>query len=249
MNYNVEINGLQVEAHYNENTINEIFIPLLKKLTGMYAQKQERILVMLAAPPGAGKSTLLSFLEYLSKEQSDIEEIQAIGMDGFHHYQDYLLSHSTELDGEVIPMVKIKGAPITFDLDGLTERIQQIKTMDKCGWPIYDRTLHNPVDNVITVTKNIILLEGNYLLLNRLGWKDLAGFADFTIFVSADEDMLFNRLLERKARTVDSLDEAKAFVEYSDMRNAREVLNNSIDADLTLKVTEDDDYVIINKSY
>ena len=217
MDYNVEINGLLVNAQYNQRTINEIFLPLLKDLTELYHKKRERILVMLAAPPGAGKSTLLSFLEYLSKNNPSLEEIQAIGMDGFHHYQDYLLNHTIELDGEVIPMVKIKGAPITFDLDKLRSRVKQIKEKPICKWPIYDRNLHNPIDNVITIDKNIVLLEGNYLLLNEDGWCDLSNYADYTIFLSGDEDMLYNRLVERKARTVATLEEAKQFVEYSDM--------------------------------
>ena len=159
MDYNVEINGLLVNAQYNQRTINEIFLPLLKDLTELYHKKRERILVMLAAPPGAGKSTLLSFLEYLSKNNPSLEEIQAIGMDGFHHYQDYLLNHTIELDGEVIPMVKIKGAPITFDLDKLRSRVKQIKEKPICKWPIYDRNLHNPIDNVITIDKTLYYLK------------------------------------------------------------------------------------------
>ena len=81
---------------------------------------------MLAAPPGAGKSTLLDFLEYLSKNTDGVKEIQTIGMDGFHHYQDYLLSHETVRDGKTIKMVEIKGAPITFDLDALSKRVQLV---------------------------------------------------------------------------------------------------------------------------
>ncbi|MBQ8489589.1 MAG: nucleoside/nucleotide kinase family protein [Pseudobutyrivibrio sp.] len=242
MDYNVEINGLLVNAQYNQRTINEIFLPLLKDLTELYHKKRERILVMLAAPPGAGKSTLLSFLEYLSKNNPSLEEIQAIGMDGFHHYQDYLLNHTIELDGEVIPMVKINGAPITFDLDKLRSRVKQIKEKPICKWPIYDRNLHNPIDNVITIDKNIVLLEGNYLLLNEDGWCDLSNYADYTIFLSGDEDMLYNRLVERKARTVATLEEAKQFVEYSDMRNVRTVLNYSMPANLTLHISADGDY-------
>ena len=76
IDYNVNINGLDIEAGYNEQDVAEIFVPLLKQLSELQKKKGRRILVMLAAPPGAGKSTLLSFLEKLSKETEGVEEIQ-----------------------------------------------------------------------------------------------------------------------------------------------------------------------------
>ena len=105
MEYNACINGYDIQAHYSEQNIEEIFIPLLKRLTKMQQEKGRRILVMLAEPPGAGKSTLLDFLEHLSKTTDGVKAIQTIGMDGFHHYQDYLLSHETVRDGKIIKMV------------------------------------------------------------------------------------------------------------------------------------------------
>ena len=65
MKYNVDINGYHVEADFSQDSIDNIFIPLLRKLTDMQKEKGARILVMLAAPPAAGKSTLVSFLKYL----------------------------------------------------------------------------------------------------------------------------------------------------------------------------------------
>ena len=62
MEYKVNINGIDVNAYYSEKAINSLFIPLLKQLSSLHANKQRRILVMLAAPPGAGKSTLVSSL-------------------------------------------------------------------------------------------------------------------------------------------------------------------------------------------
>ena len=245
MEYSACINGYDITAHYSEENVNEIFIPLLQRLTKMQQEKGRRILVMLAAPPGAGKSTLLDFLEHLSKITDDVKEIQTIGMDGFHHYQDYLLGHETVRDGKTIKLVEIKGAPITFDLEALKDRIQLVSGGANCGWPTYDRNLHNPVENTIQITSDIVLLEGNYLLLNEEGWRDLSSFADYTIFISADEAMLRNRLVERKAKNT-PLEQAKEFVEKSDMRNALEVLHNSKKADLHLHINSDDEYNVIN---
>ena len=68
MKYSAKINGIDVVAYYDDETIRNLFVPLLNRLSAMHAEKQNRILVMLAAPPGAGKSTLVSFLDDLAKE-------------------------------------------------------------------------------------------------------------------------------------------------------------------------------------
>ncbi|MBQ7468882.1 MAG: nucleoside/nucleotide kinase family protein [Pseudobutyrivibrio sp.] len=239
MDYKVMINGLAVDAFYSEECVGEIFIPLLKRLTDLQRLKNRRILVMLAAPPGAGKSTLCSFLEKLSKETNGVTPLQAIGMDGFHRRQEYLTSHTTIRDGKEIKKVEIKGAPETFDLDLMRSRIELITKEDTLGWPIYDRTLHNPVDNAIQVESDIVLLEGNYLLLNQPGWDDISKYADYTISIVADENQLRQRLIERKALSGNSIEKATAFVDYSDMVNVKTCLNCSKEADLVLQVKSD----------
>jgi pantothenate kinase len=242
--YNVNINGIDVNAKYSEATINSVFMPLLERLTAMQKEKGGRILVMLAAPPGAGKSTLSSFLEVLSKESDDICNVQAIGMDGFHRRQEYLLSHDTKRDGKTIKMVEIKGAPITFDLEKLTVAIKRVAAGDICGWPSYNRHLHNPVEDTYTVTEKIVILEGNYLLLDEDGWRDLRKYADYTIRLVAEENFLRDRLIDRKAKSGNSLEKAIAFVDFSDMENVRICLNNSLDADLTLALDGNENFFI-----
>lgn len=242
MQFDIEINGIMVHAAYTEENINEIFIPLLKNLKAMQESAKKRILVMLAAPPGAGKSTLLAFLQYLSEHTDGLTPIQIIGMDGFHHYQDYLLSHTTIRDGKEIPMVKIKGAPITFDLPLLEERIKKVANGETVGWPTYNRMTHNPKENDISVTGNIVLLEGNYLLLEEDGWRNLRQYADYTVKISADEAFLQKRLTDRKIKSGTTPEEAAAFVSYSDMVNVHTCLTKSGNADLEITVLSDGTY-------
>ena len=217
--HKVLINGIEVAARYSEQAVNEIFVPLLEKLTGMQRAAGKRILVLLAAPPGAGKSTLASFLERLSRERAGLCPVQAVGMDGFHRRQEYLLEHTTERDGRTIRMVEIKGAPVTFDLEKLLSAVRRVAAGENCGWPVYDRLLHNPVEDSVTVDGEIVLLEGNYLLLDEDGWRELAAYADYTISVSAGEELLRNRLIDRKSHTGVAEDAAVRFVDFSDMPN------------------------------
>ena len=236
------INGIEVAARYSDRAVNGIFVPLLEKLTAMQRAAGRRILVLLAAPPGAGKSTLARFLERLSRERAGLCPMQAVGMDGFHRRQEYLLSHTTERDGQTIRMVEIKGAPVTFDLEKLLSAVRRVAAGETCGWPVYDRLLHNPVEDALTVDGEIVLLEGNYLLLDEEGWRDVAAYADYTVSVSAGEELLRNRLIDRKIHTGVAEDAAVRFVDYSDMPNVRLCLAGSAPADLRLRLDDLGDY-------
>ena len=239
MKYPANINGIDIVAYYSEKTIRELLVPLLKRMSAMYSEKQHRILVMLAAPPGAGKSTLVNFLDYLAKETVPEISFQGIGMDGFHRRQEYLLSHTVSVDGKEIPMVEVKGAPVTFDLERLKKKIAEVTEGHICTWPQYDRLLHNPVEDAITINANVVLLEGNYLLLNTEGWKTLSAYADYTISLFADEELLRERLLDRRTATGVKKADAVKFVDFSDMANVKLCLEKTKAADLELEVTHD----------
>ena len=238
MDYLFNNNGIEIKATYNVEEINGIFIPLLKHLSKMQDEKSGRLLVMLAAPPGAGKSTLSSFLEYLARDIIPDKKVQAIGMDGFHRRQDYLTSHTALVDGREVLMVDIKGAPITFDLNAFTEKIKTMMSEKRCGWPVYNRLLHNPVEDAVVVDGDIVILEGNYLLLDEDGWRNLSDLADYTISINADPKMLKERLIERKISTGSSREKAIKFVEFSDMANVTLCLEKTKSADLELHLSK-----------
>ncbi len=242
MEYSVRINGIDVSAEYTERAVREIFLPLLRRLTEMRREKGKRLLAMLAAPPGAGKSTRASFLQKLSRECGALEDIQAIGMDGFHRRQEVLQSRFVLRGGNRVSMVEIKGAPVTFDLEKLTESLKKVASGAVCGWPAYDRMLHNPVENAVTVDGGLVLLEGNYLLLDEDGWRDLSAFADLTVSVRAEEEMLRSRLIDRRIKTGVDRERAVRFVDFSDMPNVRLCLAKTLPADVRLRVGPDGDY-------
>ncbi len=247
MIYKTKINGLDVQAYYSEGSINDIFLPLINHLTDMVKEKGKRIIVMLAAPPGAGKSTLAHFLGHLSEITDGVLSVLPVGMDGFHHYQDYLDTHTMVRSGKTHLMKEYKGAPETFDLPKLKEKVRRISEGEDCGWPEYYRIAHNPIDDAIHIHGEIILIEGNYLLLDLGGWKDLRRYADYTIKIVADENLLKKRLTDRKALSGISREEAEAFVENSDLYNVRTCLKYTIgETDLALRLMEDDSLVLLH---
>lgn len=242
--YLFTVNGLEMETVYNEDTIEQVFWPLLSKLTVMQKEKKERLIVFMAAPPAVGKTTLCQFLEHLSKEREDITDIQAIGLDGFHYHSDYINTHSAMVMGKEIPMKQVKGCPETYDTEKLQEKLSKIK-QERILWPIYDRKIHDVVEDVIEVSGDIILIEGNWLLLKEEPWKSMKKFADYTILIRSEEEMLKERLIGRKVKGGLTRKEAEDWYIQSDSVNVRRVLETSMDGDCMMQVEEDNDYSMI----
>ncbi|MCR0263074.1 nucleoside/nucleotide kinase family protein [[Clostridium] innocuum] len=232
------VNGFPVTAAYEREDVETIFLPLLHDLSKLQKEKGRRILVFLAAPPAVGKSTLASVLAHLSAADEQLCDIQDIGLDGFHYPQHYLNSHSMMKEGIKVPLRDVKGCPETFDIKKLTEALRIIRDQD-ITWPVYDRNLHDVVEDQIQIHKKILLLEGNWLLLQEEGWKQLKQFCDYSIFIRAEEDMLKERLIERKIKGGLTRRKAEEFYEHSDGRNVQRVLQHSMPADLTLRLSKD----------
>lgn len=244
MIYKELINGLETEAYFSEDNITNIFLPLLDKLVSLHSEKQKRIVCFIAAAPGTGKSTLVSFLEYLFRNHNKTLKLQSLGMDGFHRCQDYLLTHTAMVDNKEIKMVDIKGNPITFDVDRLNYKLNELVTSKTLKWPVYDRTLHNPIEDKIEVDGDIILVEGNYLLLDYPKWNELTKSADYTIYIDADIDDLKDRLITRKAKSSLSYEEAVRFVNNSDLKNAVICKTHSVAPNLKLFTNKNGEYFI-----
>lgn len=227
MEKELQVNGFKLHAVYNDEFINQQIKPLIVSWQQQAATQQRRIIVFLAAPPGAGKSTLALFIESLC------DDIQALSLDGFHYPQQYLKSHSLVIHDEEVLMSKIKGSAETFDTHAFKKHLEQLAG-DDCWWPIYDRNLHDVVDHQIHVTKPIVLIEGNWLLLNELPWNEMVKAADATMFIHAELKLLKERLIERKIRGGSSPEEALHFYETSDRINCERVMKHSLPADIEI---------------
>ena len=139
-------------------------------------------------------------------------------------------------------MKTVKGCPETYDTEKLQKKLDKIK-QENILWPIYDRNIHDVVEDVTEVTKDIVLIEGNWLLLNEEPWKSIKEIADYTILIQSAEETLKERLIGRKIKGGLSREEAEAWYVNSDSVNVKRVLHTSIPGDLMLKVEKDGDYV------
>ncbi len=243
--YNMEINGLRQDVKFSTAAIEEIFMPFLHELTDLKLMLDRKVIAYLVGPPGSGKTALAQFLEQLSRERPEVEEIRALSMDGFHYTAAYMNVTELDRDGEKVLMRDIKGAPETFDVDMLIDKIRELR-QEGTDWNVYDRRIHDVLPDYMSVEDDdIILIEGNYLLLNEPTWTNVRVLADYSVFLDADENFLRERLIHRKIQGGSTLDEAKKFFDFSDGRNVERVLKNSARADETWQVLSDGDFVAI----
>lgn len=241
LTYNMEVNGLTQEVRFSENAVEKIFMPLLHELTDLRLTLDRKVVAYLVAPPGSGKSTVAQFLEWLSRERPEVDNIRALGMDGFHFSAAYMSVTEIERDGKKILMRDVKGAPETFDVDLLVDKIRELR-QEGTDWNVYDRRIHDVLPDYMSVEDDIVLIEGNYLLLDEPRWTNVRVLCDYSVFIDADAEVLRERIVGRKILGGSSRETAEKFFDFSDGKNIERVLKNSARADETWKLLPDGDF-------
>ncbi|SDE80572.1 nucleoside/nucleotide kinase family protein [Limimaricola pyoseonensis] len=198
---------------------------LADRLSAM-ARGPKRRFVALAGPPGAGKSHVSEALETRLAAAAP-GAAAVLPMDGYH-FDDMLLEARGDRPR--------KGAPHTYDVDGFHAMLTRLAADDgrEVVVPVFDRGLEiaRAGARVIAAQTRLILVEGNYLLLDRPGWDRLASLFDLTVMIDVPEPVLRARLEQRWADLPAETRRDK--LEENDLPNMREVLNASRPADLRL---------------
>ena len=232
-----------MEQNFYGAAVEEIFMPFLHELTALRMTLDRKVIAYLVGAPGSGKSTLAEFLEQLSRErQSEVDIVRALPMDGYHYSAAYMDITTVERDGKQVLMREIKGAPETFDVDLLVEKIREVR-QEGTNWNIYDRKIHDVLPDYLSVEDDILLIEGNYLLLKETGWTNVRTLADYSVFLDVPFEILRERLINRKAQGGLSREDAEKFFEFSDAKNLKRILNNSAQADETWKFVTDGEFI------
>lgn len=188
-----------------------------------------RRLVAIAGAPGSGKSTLADeVVDRLNRRTPGSAAV--IPMDGFH-LDDGLL--------EARGALSRKGAPHTFDVGGLAAMLRRLSANaeDEVIVPLFDRTLEisRAGARAVPVSIPLLVVEGNYLLLDEPGWRDLRAIFDLTISLDVPFEVLERRLLQRWKDMGFAPEAAYAKAHENDLPNARTVIDRSRPADIVFR--------------
>lgn len=208
----------------------------LQGLAGLLAARADqaagqgrRVVVALAGAPGSGKSTVAEALaDRLNAGQGGRAAV--LPMDGFHYDDLYLVPAGLR---------PRKGAPDTFDVGGLYHVLQRLRARDEAfvAVPVFDRSLEiaRAGARLIPDTVPVLIVEGNYLLLDRDPWRRLRPLFDLTVMVDVPEPVLRQRLTARWQHYALSPEQITEKLEENDLPNGRLIREESAAADYSLR--------------
>lgn len=174
-------------------------------------EPERRRLIGIAGAPGAGKST------YAMSFATGLEVPAAyVPMDGFH------LADATLRE---LGLIDRKGAPETFDAWGFAALLHRLRRPEPhtVYAPGFERDLEQALAGAIAVDPEtqVVVTEGNYLLLDRPEWRAVRAELDEVWFLEADETLRTQRLAERHVAFGKTPAQAAAWVASVDEPNAR----------------------------
>jgi pantothenate kinase len=191
------------------------------------ARTASRFMVAIAGAPASGKSTLAARLrdELVAAGETAI----VVPMDGFH-FDDIVLNARGHRSR--------KGAPFTFDVAGFEVLLKRIRAGEpEVAIPVFDRSmeLSRAAADIVDDRARIVLVEGNYLLLDREPWKKLRPLFDFTVYLKVPVEELERRLVKRWLDHGFDMAYATSWIASNDLPNIREVVEASAPADLMVE--------------
>ncbi|MGN0680681.1 MAG: uridine kinase [Candidatus Fimisoma sp.] len=151
------------------------------------------IVIGIAGGTGSGKSTMI---KKIKEEFSD--EITILSHDFYYkQHNDIPFEERKKLNYD---------HPNAFDTDLMIDHIKALKEWRSIERPVYDFTIHNRVDETVTVKPaKVIIVEGILIFEN----KELLDMFDIKVFIDTDADVRIIRRILRdvreRGRTLDSV--------------------------------------------
>jgi pantothenate kinase len=144
-----------------------------------------------------------------------------------------------------------RGAPFTFDAPKFLALVQSLRGPILPSVPIFapsfDHAIKDPKENDIVVlpTHRIVVMEGNYLALNKDVWRDAALLFDELWFVEVDFEVARKRLRERHVRAgiVKTIEEGDRRATENDLVNGKEIVDYSLQVHELVQSREDGNWV------
>lgn len=186
-----------------------------------------RAVLGIAGAPAAGKTTLAE--ELVRALAGTGTPVAHVPMDGFH---------LADVELERLGLRDRKGAPDTFDALGYAALLRRLRTDvdDLVYAPGFERTIEQPVAGTIPIppAAQLIVSEGNYLLVDDARWRAVRPQLDEVWYVDLDQEERLRRLIERHVRFGKPPADAIAWATGTDERNAEVIMATRDRADLII---------------
>ncbi|KAF7119066.1 hypothetical protein CNMCM5793_008709 [Aspergillus hiratsukae] len=208
------------------------------------AHSKKRFLVAVAGIPGSGKTTTAAAVARRLNAQPSPKHTTLLSMDGFH-----LPRATLDLLPNREEAYIRRGAPWTFDAARFVQFIRRLRdwadssAAETIYAPSFDHKAKDPIENGISITNDmeIVIIEGNYLLLDEPEWREVAALVDYRVFVESDLQEARERVARRHvlAGIEKTLEDGFRRVDSNDYLNAVTIQEKLIAPDMVIhSVTE-----------
>ena len=233
----LEMSGRREEVSINRVELWRFYVPIGQALVHRARSEDSvRVLAGVAGPPGSGKSIFSALLTAVINASLQKDQFRAVrcSLDGFHFPNEYLATHFVRSGRKKVPLQSRKGAPETFDVDGFLSALQRLSSEPEVSMPRYDRQLHEPVPDAVKImpAHQIVIVEGNYLLLEEGRWVKVRDKLAPCLFLSIPLEAVKRRLIERHMRGGRERNDAGRHFERVDRPNFERCMAGSRRADV-----------------
>jgi fructokinase len=210
-----------------EHAVDRIATALAERIAPLVPGRDApRRIVAMAGPPGAGKSTLAE--RTVSALAARGHAVVLMPMDGYH------------LDNRLLEprgLLPRKGAPETFDFAGFATALRRVREERSVILPVFDRDREIAIAGAaeIRAETRLVVVEGNYLLLDEDPWRSLAPLWNLSIFLDVPMQELERRLVDRWLSHGFAPDAARDRAGGNDLPNAARVMAARARADLVVR--------------
>ncbi|CAK0784266.1 hypothetical protein CVIRNUC_007470 [Coccomyxa viridis] len=183
-------------------------------------------LVGIAGMPGSGKTTAARHISdsmnnlWRQRHASDEDCTGTLPMDGFHltRRQLNVLPNPEEAYAR-------RGAPWTFNAGAFLQALLQLRQDGEGLFPSFDHAVGDPKEAEIHIEPHhrVVLIEGNYLLLDEEPWRGIKDIVNESWYVDSDVEEAMERVYSRQIGNGVPPEVARKRIDTNDRLNALQI--------------------------